>query len=751
MSPCESTIVNFPESAALQDPKSSLKTFQHALDTLPWENKSVATAQLCSVLDRFLQHPDSELDEIETDTETQKLKLTLDTLREQLSPLGQGTMVLAQINPTPGDLAGNAAKIIRYLTMAEAIGVDLIVFPELALMGYPIRDVISRHPFLGEENIKWLKAIAERTRHTRAIVGFVEPRLHAVPYQIARGKPFFNSAAVLGNGQIEGIIRKSLLPNYNEFNDYRTFEPSPLSGAQDSSTLEFCQWDTVDTPPSGNLQMIHHHRYGISICEDTWNDSDFFARPLYNEDPIAALTQNYPDALVNLSASPSRSRKEQLKHQLLSHLAVKYEVPAIYVNQVGAVDESSFDGASRVYDATGKLVARCKSFEEQFLVVNPFKALGVIYPLPPGLENTYGAPKTFNAFDDSDLGRTYQTLLQGIRDYFSKTGFKRAVLGLSGGIDSAVVVTLLVDVLGAENVLALSLPSKITPSENEADAQLLADNLGIPLHRIPIHEVTEGFDRGYQGVKSVISERWGAPHSGSTAMENIQARSRAVWIWMIANEFNAFPIATSDKSEFYLGYTTVHGDMAGSLAPIGDIPKTKVRRLAHWLNKNRATQNAIPLQVIEKPSGADLAIDPETGKTITAESALMPYEFADEIIWRIEALQQSKAQMMHETFQWEQKNDLAPEQKQAWLDKFFHRMSFSVFKWWVSPPVIIVEGYGSLTKTDYHHPITSKNIDWEGKSKEWITEHLQSIATKIPSPTTLPSKTVAKPGPAAGS
>lgn len=680
-------------------------------------------APLAEALDAYLQHPTPQDPGL-----LEKYELLTAALARRLGARGQGFMVLAQINPTPGDLAGNAQKIMRYIQAATDIGADAVLFPELALMGYPIRDVIVRHPFLGRECVKWLEALAQRTGETRAVVGFVEPRKLAA-YEAGgrlRGKPFYNALAILGAGRIEGIVRKSLLPTYGEFNDLRTFEPSEVSGHLSASVLGSLP---PKNAPQGLPSVLHGVRYGLSICEDSWNDSLFFEVPQYAKDPIAELAQHQPKAFLNISASPSRSRKEQLKHTMLSQIARTYGTPYVYVNQVGSVDETSYDGTSRVYDQAGHLVARGKAFQEQFLIVNPLEGDGVIYPLPGELAETLpdsstapsvGGGKVFDAFDESDLGRTYETLVQGIRDYFAKSGFSRAVLGISGGIDSAVVAALLVDALGAAQVVGVSLPSRITPEENRSDAQQLADNLGIKLVEIPIASATQAFEQGFTTQQEALEAHWGATVPGSAARENIQARSRAVWIWMIANEFNALPIATSDKSEFYMGYTTVHGDMAGAIAPLGDVPKTKVRRLAHWMNAHRAVKDALPLAVIERPSGADLAVDPATGELVKAEDALMPYEFADEIIWRIEALHQSQAEMEGETFQWERRYGVSPEQKRAWLEKFFRRMATSVFKWWVSPPVIIVEGYGSITKTDYHHPILSSRIRWAGTEADEI-------------------------------
>lgn len=667
----------------------------------------------------------------------QQAERLFETLRATLGTRGQGNMGLGQINTTPGDLQGNARKIMAYIATAERLGLDLIAFPELALMGYPPRDVIGRHPFLVRENLKWLKAIARRTGQTYALVGFVEPRIPA-DGQKRIGKAYFNALAVLGEGKIQAIVRKCLLPTYQEFEDYRQFEASPASGAQSPDTLTCAAWgfSANEAPPVGELVEIHGHRYGISICEDMWSDADFFENPLYAIDPVAELAARCPDALINLSASPTRSRKEQMKHNLCSHLAAKYQAPFVYVNQVGAVDEVSFDGASRVYNAAGQLVARGKAFEEQLLIVNPLQGKGSVYPLPVGLEQTLNAHKTFNAYDTADLGRTYQCLLQGIRDYFRKTGFEKAVIGLSGGLDSSVVVVLLADALGPGNVLAVSMPSAITPQSNRTDAQMIADNLGIQLVEIPIASITEAFGAGITQVRGTVEAHWGKTDPRSNALDNVQAISRATILRQLGNEFRAFPVATSDKSEFYLGYATVNGDMSGALAPIGDLPKTKVRALARWLNENRpdtvkTPKNVLPESVIAKPSGADLKVDPATGKLVTAEEELMPYEFADEIIWRIEALRQGLDDMLPTRFQYEETHAVSHEQKAEWLHKFFERMSRSVFKWFVAPPILIVEGNGSIAKSDYHHPIVANRIQWSGHADMEMDLFLTTIQEEM--------------------
>lgn len=694
--------------------------------SLPADLSGLSLAELCEAVDDQLQGCACW-----SKAEQERLLIAL---RKRLGERGQGNMALGQINTTPGDLKGNARKIMAYTAMAEQLRLDVVVFPELALMGYPPRDVIIRHPFLVKENLKWLKAIAERTGKTWALVGFVEPR-QVTDGQKRLGKDYFNAMAILGDGKIQGIVRKCLLPTYAEFEDYRQFEFSPVSGMHAADTLTSPDWGfapDTDNAIDGRLTPIHGHAYGLSICEDMWNDADFFDNPLYEKDPIANLAALGPEALINISASPTRSRKEQIRHNLCRHLASKYGVPYVYVNQVGTVDEVAFDGTSRVYDGQGQLIARAKAFEEQFLIVNPLKGEGVVYPLPVGLEQTLTAQKAFNAYDTSDLGRTYQCLVQGIRDYFRKTGFQKAVLGLSGGLDSSVTVVLLADALGPENVLGVSMPSHLTPTENRTDAQVLADNLGMQLVEVPIGDITDALGSGIGSIRPAVENQWGQTDPRSNAMDNVQAISRATILRQLGNEFRALPVATSDKSEFYLGYATVNGDMSGALAPLGDLPKTKVRALARWLNEHRPEtvkipRGVLPDSVIAKPSGADLKTDPVTGKLVTAEEDLMPYEFADEIIWRIEALRQSLDEMLVVPFQYEENYLLSQTQKTEWLHKFFDRMPKAVFKWFIAPPILIVEGNGSIAKSDYHHPIVANRIEWSGHPEVEIDLCLDTV------------------------
>lgn len=648
-------------------------------------------------------------------------KSLVDRIRPIVAEFKQGSLGLAQINLIAGDIEYNAKKIMKYINYAQDINLDAVIFPELALMGYPIEDTIDRHPIIVEENIKWLKEIAKLTKDITAIIGFVEPRKN----ETSKGKNYYNSLAIVSNGEIQGIVRKSLLPTYSEFNDYRYIEPSPIVGVQPAETL--CHFDMDNIRNCDKTNVINGIKYGLSICEDCWNNKNFFSSILYEIDPIDELAEENPQVFINCSASPSRAKKEQLKHNMLSFVAHDYETPIVYVNQVGAIDNCSFDGSSRVFDKNGKLIARAKSFEEQFLIVNPIENIGKIYPLTKGLEQSLSEEKVFTLDYENDLERTYKTILQGLRDYFEKNGLKRAVLGLSGGLDSTVCAVLLADALEKDNVFGVSMPSKITSHESRSDAEKLANNLGIHFTEMPIKEMVDTTNKMFSELFSNVEKGWDCRYKKSFTQDNIQARSRAMYLWGIANEFaSCIPIATSDKSELYMGYATINGDMSGGFAPIADVPKTKLFAFARWMNAHRAVKNAIPEAIILKRPGAELAIDERTGKPLIAEDALMPYEFLDEVIWRIENKHEHYQDMINSTFLYEKSHNVSLEQKTEWLDKFYRRMSTSLYKWSILPPSVIVESR-SILKQDYKQPITSSHINYKGTTEEEIKEILTNI------------------------
>lgn len=628
-------------------------------------------------------------------TEQQRLSLA-----EELKPLlPKDSVVLAQINPTSGDIKGNTKKALRWIEWAQNIEANAVIFPEMYMIGYPIGDFIDRFPIIVEENIEWLNALAKKVSgKTKVIMGFVEFNKNKT------GKKYFNSIAVMKEGKIEKIVRKTLLPNYAEFNDYRHFEASDVNSKE-------------------RVVQIGTKKAGIIVCEDGWNDFDFFDKNLYAVDPVdVVVKEQHPDYLINCSSSITRAKKEQLKHNMLGFAAKKHNTPILYVNQVGSGECVSFEGASRAYDGEGNLIAMAKSYQEQFFIVSPSKG-GQINPLPNGLEKTLTSQKAFSLDHEPDLERTYSTIVQSIRDYFKKTGFKRAVLGLSGGLDSTVSAVLLADSLGAENVFGISMPAKITSSESRNDARELAKNLGINFAEVPIKDMYDNIRVMFDEVFETIEQSWNNRYKESFTNDNIQARSRAMILWGIANEFGScMPIATSDKSELYMGYATVNGDMSGGFAPLADVSKTKLFALARWMNQNREIKNAIPESIIKKRPGAELAINPKTGKPLLAEEALMPYEFLDEVIWRVENLQQTVGDMIETEFLHEKNmkkigTPVSKEQKLEWLQKFFRRMSTALYKWTIMPPSPIVDAR-SINKTEFRQPVISSKINYHKTSFE---------------------------------
>ena len=560
---------------------------------------------------------------------------------------------IAQINTISGDIEYNAKKIVQGIKKAEENNLALVVFPELALVGYGLEDTVKRYPIIIEQNKKWLEEIAKITTSTTAIVGF---------YDEDKDKNAINSLAVLNNGKIQEIIHKN---HYNK-------------------------------------TEINGTTYKITI-----GDSCFEV--------------NNAEVVINCNSTISKPDKAEKFETPYSQLARLISTPIIYVNQVGAVDGNSFDGGSKLFDKNGQVVVCAKSFEEDFLIIDPFLTSTEITPQPDNKE------KTFSLDYEPDMERTYQTLIQGIRDYFNKTGLKRAVLGLSGGLDSTVCAVLLADAIGTENVYGISMPSKLTSTESKTDAELLANNLGIHFAEAPIKEMVDTTDNNLQTLFKSVEEKWDCRYKQSYTMDNIQARSRAVILFGISNEFaSCIPIATSDKSEAYMGYATINGDMSGGFAPIADVTKTKLFALARWLNKNREIKNAIPESIILKRPGAELAIDPKTGKTLCAEDALMPYEFMDEIIWRIENKHETYNQMLNSEFLYEKAHNISKEQKTEWLDKFYKRMSTAIYKWSICPPSILVDSH-SISKNDYKQPITSSKIDYKGISTSEIQEKIKEF------------------------
>lgn len=417
---------------------------------------------------------------------------------------------------------------------------------------------------------------------------------------------------------------------------------------------------------------------------------------------------NYSDTdlMIIQDESISRPNSKTQRNKKFSTLAKKYSCPIIFVNKVGAIDNLSFEGASFALNSNGEAFAMLKSFEEQLLCINPLCEKGEIF------ENIVNDIKNdkFSLDYEPDLERTYKSILQAVKSYFSAFGLKRAVLGLSGGLDSTVCATILCEALGKDNVLGVSMPSKITSGESKSDAKTLAENLGIKFIELPIKNEVETISYDLNKAFEEIAKSWEGRYKCSYTMDNIQARSRATFLWCISNEFaSCIPIATSDKSEAYMGYATINGDMTGGYAPIADVTKTKLFALARWLNKNLERKNLIPTSIIEKRPGAELAINPKTGKPLCAEEALMPYEFLDEIIWRIENKNETYEIMLNSEFEYEKINNVSKQEKQDWLEKFYNRMSKALYKWSIMPCAPIIDAH-SINSYEYKQPISSSKI-----------------------------------------
>jgi len=476
-------------------------------------------------------------------------------------------VALCQINPRVGDFAGNARKVFDMGEAARRRGAEIAIFPELALMGYPPRDLVE-HPRFVEACIRSLNDLARRMA-VPAIVGFVARN------ESGEGKPLHNSAALICGGRIASVHHKSLLPAYDVFDEERYFEPGRMPVRATA-----CGW-----------------RLAVTICEDIWRSVEGL-RVRYRFDPLAVLMQAGADVIVNLSASPFTLGKMQARRDLLRGLAKQYRTPLIYVNQVGGNDELVFDGGSMVISASGEVVAQARSFEEDLLVVD-------LASLPqPISEVRESVPET-----------AFRALVLGTRDYLHKCGFEKAVLGLSGGVDSALTACIAAEALGAENVTGVSMPSRFSSTHSIEDAEVLARNLGIRFLMVPIEPAHEALLRMLADVFR------GLP--ADTTEENIQARIRGVILMALSNKFGWLTLATGNKSELATGYCTLYGDMCGGLAPIADVPKTLVYDMARWVNRER---EIIPARTLYKAPSAELRPNQ------TDQDTLPPYDLLDRVL-----------------------------------------------------------------------------------------------------------------------
>lgn len=725
-----------PAGRPVVDPHVSLAAFKRAIaeKVQSWTpaNQYTVLAELTQTLDLFLQNS-------EIHGAGAKKQFLLQQIQKIAGPRGQGNLAIAQMNFTVGDLLGNARKVMTYMDAAEKAGVDTVVFPEQPLTGWPLGDLVAFYPQLVEDQMKVLHALAAKTQKTRVMLGFVEPRYPGPGEEPAQGRRFFNSVAILGNGQIEGIVRKSALPTYGEFYEGRQLEPSPSVGMHPPESLRDATWGQAEMSRAGELSEIHGTRYAVSICEDIWADGGLGGSALYKRNPIEALMSLKPQVLVNVSASPSRAHKEAQKHAMLGKTAAKWQVPLVYVNAVGGNDELVYDGASRVYDAQGQLVARAKAFEEQFLIVNPNRGEGVLFPLPGGraLPTAVSKSRRFDAEEKADLPRTYLGARLALQDYWRKNGYSKAVLGISGGIDSAVAAALAVDALGVKNVLGVFMPSEgITQDESRRDAEGLCRNLGIPLMTMPIGGVLDAVQQVLNPAFEQISKTWGLPACNPQTHQNNQSRIRSLFLRAITNQFGkVLMIGTSDKSESVIGNGTVAGDMSSDYAVLKDITKLKLNALARWINRQPETKGWIPRNIITKPPTAELDLKAGTEAVLSDDE-----RYGSTFLLRDEATHKllrgtSLAQMLEQNFEAQQAEGLSEEEKALGLERFFYHLAKNgIFKWGhlAKGPILDEKG---MTPGELQIPIVAGwNVPWGGLGEQEIQQAL-NVENPFSSPT----------------
>ncbi len=496
---------------------------------------------------------------------------------------------LLQLNLTVGDFDGNADKIVTAVRRAAAHGAELCVASELALWGYPARDLLL-NPGLVQMAWTKLEELAEALRELPpTLVGIAEPN----PAQT--GKRLFNAVALLRDGSVAETYRKTLLPTYDVFDEARYFEPA--AGA--------------------HLLELDGKRIGITICEDIWNDKDFESDERYRVDPLEALSLQGLDVLVNLSGSPFTLGKHERRLGMLTSLSSKYGIPVVYVNQVGGNDDLVFDGRSMVVDPHGQCLAAARAFEEDVVVVDTSNTQGSIpEKLTPEAE-------------------VWAALRLGVQDYMAKTGFERAVIGLSGGIDSALTAAVAADALGPENVLGVLMPSPYSSEGSITDALALGENLGIETMTLPIEPLMDAFG-------GVLAESFEGREPDTTE-ENLQSRARGNLLMALSNKFRALLLTTGNKSELSVGYCTIYGDMSGGLAVIADLPKTLVYSLCRWVNETRGP--TVPQNTIDKPPSAELRPDQRD------TDSLPDYDVLDDLLERYVERHQTKAQLLEAGFE----------------------------------------------------------------------------------------------------
>lgn len=496
-------------------------------------------------------------------------------------------IAMVQMNTTVGDILGNRDGVLQAMSGAERLGADLVVFPELCLTGYPPRDILGLHGFV-ESNLRALQEVAARAAGLAAIVGFVDRNKES------EGKGLYNAAGFLCEGKIHAVIHKTLLPTYDVFDEDRYFERAR---------------GTRVVPYRGRT-------LGISICEDAWNDQDFWSKRRYRTNPILNQINAGANLLINISSSPFEMYKPLVRYRMILSHVQKYRVPLLYVNLVGGNDDLLFDGNSLAFGRAGNLIAQGKSFGEDLLLIDP----------DSGQDQGYR--------EGEPMQNLFEVLVMGTRDYARKCGFKSAVLGLSGGIDSAVTACIAATALGPRNVLGVSLPSVYSAQASHDDARALAQNLGIGFQVIPIQSV-------FQEYRSVLTQVFaGLPED--TTEENLQARIRGNILMALSNKMGHLVLSTGNKSELGVGYCTLYGDMAGGLAVISDVPKTEVYKLAGYINRER---QIIPANTLRRAPTAELRPNQMD------QDSLPDYEILDAILHLIVEEQMSAEAVVDRGYQ----------------------------------------------------------------------------------------------------
>ncbi|TRU42008.1 MAG: NAD+ synthase [Microcystis aeruginosa Ma_QC_Ca_00000000_S207] len=505
-------------------------------------------------------------------------------------------IAIAQLNPIVGDIEGNAERILEAAQTAFNRGAELLLTPELSLCGYPPRDLLLNLGFV-EKMSRQLQLLSQELPEKLAVlVGFVEKNTSAT----VRGeKPLFNSIALLKSQEIKQIFTKRLLPTYDVFDEDRYF-----ASGKESQYFQLTE---------------NNFKIGVTICEDVWNDEQFWGQRQYAVNPIADLANLGVDLIVNLSASPYSVGKQKLRESLLSHSATRYNLPIVYVNQVGGNDDLIFDGDSVAFNRQGEVIYRAQAFTSSLELIEFNQDLlpAVIHPLPID--------------EDEEI---YRALVLGVRDYVQKCGFKRVIFGLSGGIDSSLVAAIATDALGKENVLAVMMPSPYSSDHSISDAVALVNNLGIKSEKLAIKEIMTAYDQ--------LLERLFAGTDFGIAEENLQSRIRGNLLMALSNKFGHLLLSTGNKSEMAVGYCTLYGDMNGGLAVIADVPKTRVYSLCRWLNRHG---EIIPLNVINKAPSAELKPNQKD------QDSLPPYEILDAILALLIDRHQSAEQIIAAGFE----------------------------------------------------------------------------------------------------